>query len=49
MNLVMVLLLAPMVLAAVLTASTPQGRSRHRGRRDLGVARTGGRPRHRLS
>ncbi|MFJ1708756.1 hypothetical protein [Kitasatospora sp. NPDC088346] len=48
MNLVMVLLLAPMVLAAVVTASSPERRSRHRGRRGLGAARAGGRPRHRL-
>ncbi|MEU9131461.1 hypothetical protein AB0D08_25695 [Kitasatospora sp. NPDC048540] len=49
MNLVMVLLLAPLALAAVVTALTPGSQPRHRGRRAPGAARpTGAAPRHRL-
>ncbi|GJF30920.1 hypothetical protein KNE206_36200 [Kitasatospora sp. NE20-6] len=42
MSLVMVLLVTPLVLAAVLTATAPGHVPRHRGRRDLRPARPAG-------
>ncbi|WP_159401162.1 hypothetical protein [Streptomyces sp. NRRL B-24484] len=46
MNTVMVLLLAPLVLAAVLTATAPGRQARHRGERPTGRPRQGGVARH---
>ncbi|MCU7820418.1 hypothetical protein [Kitasatospora sp. DSM 101779] len=46
MNTVMVLLLAPLVLAAVLTATDPGRRARHRGERPAARYRHGGVARH---
>jgi hypothetical protein len=46
-NLVMVLLVTPLVLAGVLTATAPGRAPRHRGRRDLRPTRSAAAARHR--